>query len=137
MFNKSPEKQAEKAAQEAQAEAEKQARQAEKERQRFLASPVGQAHAAFERGDRVFQYSQSVSNQQAVVVAMVGASTTKTTSDPSQVLNAVCAEGWDLITGSFVFVEEGSQSRDKFMSSGQQVAVKGETVGYYLFRRKA
>ena len=25
--------------------------------------------------------------------------------------------------------------RDKFMSSGQNVAVKGTTVGYYLFRR--
>jgi hypothetical protein len=34
-----------------------------------------------------------------------------------------------------VFVEEGSQSRDKFMSSGQNIAVKGTTVGYYLFRR--
>ena len=31
--------------------------------------------------------------------------------------------------------EEGSQSRDKFMSSGQNIAVKGTTVGYYLFRR--
>jgi hypothetical protein len=39
------------------------------------------------------------------------------------------------LNGSFVFVEEGSQSRDKFMSSGQNVAVKGTTVGYYLFRR--
>jgi hypothetical protein len=34
-----------------------------------------------------------------------------------------------------VFVEEGQQSRDKFMSSGQNVAIKGTTVGYYLFRR--
>ena len=39
------------------------------------------------------------------------------------------------MNGSFVFVEEGSQSRDKFLSSGQNVAVKGSTVGYYLFRR--
>ena len=39
------------------------------------------------------------------------------------------------MNGSFVFVHEGSQSRDKFMSSGQNLAVKGTTVGYYLFRR--
>jgi hypothetical protein len=40
-----------------------------------------------------------------------------------------------LVNGSFVFVEEGQQSRDKFMSSGQNVAIKGTTVGYYLFKR--
>lgn len=39
------------------------------------------------------------------------------------------------MNGSFVFVEKGQQSRDKFMSSGQNVAIKGETVGYYLFKR--
>jgi hypothetical protein len=27
------------------------------------------------------------------------------------------------------------QSRDKFLASGQNVATKGTTVGYYLFRR--
>jgi hypothetical protein len=73
--------------------------------------------------------------QEAIVVAMVGSATSKKTSDPSEILNLVCAEGWDLITGSFVFVEQGQQSRDKFMSSGQNVAIKGMTMGYYLFRR--
>jgi hypothetical protein len=74
-------------------------------------------------------------NHQAVVVAMVGSRQTRKTNDPVTVLNSVCHEGWELVNGSFVFVEEGSQSRDKFMSSGQNVAVKGTTVGYYLFRR--
>ena len=74
-------------------------------------------------------------NQQAVIVAMVGSATTKKVSDPSDVLNAVSREGWELVNGSFVFVEEGQQSRDKFMSSGQNVAVKGTTFGYYLFKR--
>jgi hypothetical protein len=35
----------------------------------------------------------------------------------------------------FVFVEQGQESRDKFMSSGQNDAIKGEVVGYYLVRR--
>jgi hypothetical protein len=74
-------------------------------------------------------------SQSAVVVAMMGSTTTKKTSDPTAILNSVCREGWELLTGSFVFVHEGSQSRDKFMSSGQNVAVKGTTMGYYLFRR--
>jgi len=32
-------------------------------------------------------------------------------------------------------VVQGEESRDKFLSSGQNVAVKGETRGYYIFRR--
>ena len=34
-----------------------------------------------------------------------------------------------LINGSLVFVQEAQQSRDKFMSSGQIVAIKGTTIG--------
>ena len=71
----------------------------------------------------------------AIVVAMVGANTSKKVTDPSAVLNSVGNEGWEMVTGSFVFVEEGQESRDKFASSGQNVATKGATVGYYLFRR--
>ena len=41
----------------------------------------------------------------------------------------------ELVTGSFVFLELGSESRDKFMASGQQIAVKGTILGYYLFGR--
>jgi hypothetical protein len=102
----------------------------------FFQSPAGLARAAYEREDRVFQYSLDVHSTQAVVVPMVGAYTApKATSDPSEILNSVCREGWDLVNGSFVFLELGSESRDKFLASGQQVAVKGTIVGYYLFRR--
>src|SRR6266550_692008 len=117
------------------AEAQKQAEQAEQERQAFLRSPVGMARAAFERGDLVFQYSSDLMNQAAIIVTMVGSTTSRKTQDPVEVLNAICREGWDLVNGGFVFVEEGQQSRDKLMSSGQNVAIKGRTVGYYLFRR--
>ena len=104
-------------------------------RQAFMASPVGQARAAFENGDHVFQYSIDVMNQQAIIVAMVGSRTSSKEVDPTSILNAVCHGGWELVNGSFVFVEQGQQSRDKFGSSGQNVAIKGTTVGYYLFRR--
>lgn len=115
--------------------ADRQRAAADKERKRYLASPVGQAETAFANGDHVFQYSHSVMSQQAVIVAMVGSSNIKSTKDPTEILNAVCRQGWELINGSFVFVVEGEQSRDKFIASGQNVAVKGQTVGYYLFRR--
>jgi hypothetical protein len=105
--------------------------------QEFRNTPVGQAKTAHDRGDQVFQYSQPVSTQKAVIVAMVGSTVNASTHDPSVILNAVCAQGWELVNGSFVFVEQGQQSRDKFMASGQNVATKGQTVGYYLFRRQA
>jgi hypothetical protein len=103
----------------------------------FYATPQGQARLAFERGDHVFQYEVDVMNQKAIIVAMVGSTTSHKSVDPTWILNSVCREGWELVTGSFVFVEEGQQSRDKFMSSGQNVATKGKTVGYYLFTRCA
>jgi hypothetical protein len=105
-------------------------------REDFFRSPAGQARVAYETGAHVFQYSIDVHKTQAVVVAMVGAyARAESTTDPSAILNSVCTEGWDLVNGSFVFLELGSESRDKFMASGQQVAVKGSIVGYYLFKR--
>ena len=114
---------------------EEEARRREEERKAFLATPAGQARLAYERGDHVFQYSIDVMNQQAIILAMIGSATKQRTSDPVAILNSVCHEGWELVNGSFVFVEQGAQSRDKFMSSGQNIAIKGSTVGYYLFRR--
>jgi hypothetical protein len=105
-----------------QAEAERQVRERDQRRDQvrnaFFAAPAGQARLAFERSNHVFQCSIDATK----------------TADPVAVLNAVCNEGWDLVTGSFVFVEEGQQSRDK-VGGGQNIATKGATVGYYLFRR--
>jgi hypothetical protein len=133
---KSPEELADNERQRADREREKAELQARREREEFLRTPVGQAQSAYDRGGHVFQCSLDVMNQSAVIVAMVGSATTKRTSDPSELLNAVCAQGWELVNGSFVFVHEGEQSRDKFMSSGQNVATKGRIEGFYLFKRR-
>ena len=140
MFKKmTPEEQAVKDAAKATTRAKKDReaarRREEQERAEFLGTPVGQAQSTYDDGGHVFQYSLDVMNQSAVIVSMIGSATTKRTSDPSEVLNAVCAQGWELVNGSFVFVHEGEQSRDKFLSSGQNVATKGRIVGFYLFRR--
>jgi hypothetical protein len=132
------EKAAEAALQEQQrqdAEEHKRIEAIEKAKNEFFDTPAGRARLAYEHEDEIFQYSFDVVNHKAIVVAMVGSRQTQKTNDPVTILNSVCHEGWELVNGSFVFVEEGSQSRDKFMSSGQNVAVKGTTVGYYLFRR--
>jgi hypothetical protein len=128
LFSKTEEEQAAAAA----AKANK---QADREAAAFAASPVGQARTAFEQGDKLFQVDFEVMKQTAEIVSMMGSYNTSKANTPTAVLNAIANEGWDLITGSFVFVVQGEQSRDKFMSSGQNVAVKGATVGYYLFRR--
>jgi hypothetical protein len=125
-------------AREAEREQKKQAKRAqevEDARRSFEKTPAGQARAAYDRGDHVFQYSANVMSQQAIIVAMVGSNASQRTTDPSVILNSVCNEGWELVNGSFVFIETGQQSRDKFLASGQNVAVSGATVGYYLFRR--
>lgn len=104
--------------------------------QQFWWSPAGQARQAFTAGDHVFQYSLDVMDQSAIIVAMVGSSTRrKNVIDPTAVLNSVCREGWEIVNGDFVFVTQGHQSRDKFMTSGQNVAIKGTVMGYYLFKR--
>jgi hypothetical protein len=136
-------KQADNAASTARKRAEREAKAREKLRGAFYSSPAGQARVAFESGAKVFQYEASVKDMQAVVRPLgFGASATARETNASRIsrgpvatLNAVCDEGWELVNGSFVFVETGQQSRDKFMASGQQVAVSGTVVGYYLFRR--
>ncbi len=118
-----------------QAEARRAADEREKAREAFLRSPAGQARTAYERSDQVFQYSHDVMSQEAFTIPMVGAYKSQKTKDPSAILNSVCNEGWELVAGSFVFVQRGQESRDKFMASGQQVSIDGTTVGYYLFKR--
>lgn len=114
-----------------------QQRRAERDSQRkaFAASPAGLARAAFGRQDRLFQFFLDVKDTKPIVIPMGAATTATTTSDPVAILNSVCDEGWELVNGSFVFHELGSESRDKFLASGQNVAVRGTIIGYYLFRR--
>lgn len=40
-----------------------------------------------------------------------------------------------MLAASVVFVPSSEVSRDKFFLSGQQVAISGEVVGYYIFKR--
>ncbi|MEV4143878.1 hypothetical protein AB0J40_09440 [Amycolatopsis sp. NPDC049691] len=108
---------------------------AAKDREVFERSPVGRARAGFDRGDQVFQCSIGATKQQGVIAAIIDSATGQRESDPVAVLNSVCREGWELVNGSFVFVEQGQQARAMTMESGQYVAVEGEVVGYYLFKR--
>jgi hypothetical protein len=133
----------EKAAHSAQKQADREAKAREKLRTSFYASPAGQARLAFESGAKVFQYEANLRETRAIVrpiglgSSAIGKQTfaSRIARGPVDILNAVCEEGWELVNGSFVFVETGQQSRDKFLASGQQVAVSGVVIGYYLFKR--
>ena len=88
----------------------------------FWASPPGVARRAFKNGDQVFQYEIDVMDQAAIMTAMVGSSARVVRLDPSAVVNAVCREGWELLSGDFVFVSDDAP---------------GQTVmGFYLFKRR-
>lgn len=65
---------------------------------------------------------------------MVGAFTDKTDSQHVSTLDAIERQGWKLEHAGYVFRVTGSESRDKFLASGQQEAVSGEIIGIYLFR---
>jgi hypothetical protein len=81
----------------------------------FWASPPGVARQAFNNGDHVFQYEIDILNHEAITRAMVGSSTRIAKLDPSAVLNAVCREGWELVNGSFVFVQAEGGLRETLL----------------------
>lgn len=104
--------------------------------EQWVTTSPGRARLAYERGDAMFQCGLIIATQQGHVEAGVGVSGRASYQDANPNLNAIVAEGWELVSFSAVFVPTEAGSRDKFLSSGQQVAVSGETVGYYVFRRR-
>lgn len=101
----------------------------------FAISPAGQARAAKAAGMKIFQIDVPLSKTKSFTIAMTGAFTEKSaTKDYSSTIQSIEDEGWRLEHVGYIYRITGSESRDKFMASGQQEAVSGEVVGIYLFR---
>jgi hypothetical protein len=103
----------------------------------FAASPVGQAVAAKQSGQGFFEIQLQVGSSQRDSTIFGGnnfAMTKTKTVTHAGTLAAIEAAGWRLENVGYVFVVTGESSRDKFIASGQQTAVSGQTVGIYLFR---
>ena len=84
---------------------------------------------------KIFQIDVPLSKTKGQTVAMVGAFADSTkTVDYSSSIQAIEEEGWRLEHVGYVYRITGSESRDKFLASGQQEAVSGEIVGIYIFR---
>ena len=128
----------------------RQARADEIAQKKFEQTPAGQASIAFSNGNEIFQYVDCIEATQGVVVPMMGAYAknpdgeirtdgkgrgTTISTQPKTHLEKIEAQGWSLFHAGYVFQELGSESRDKFLESGQNVAVSGRVLGVYIFRR--
>jgi len=133
-FGKSPEQ---KAAEEQQKVTAREAADEERTRQQFLTSPVGQATVAKQQGQGFFEVQLEVGSSQRDSTFLGGNNfnlARGSSKSHAGTLAAIEAVGWHLEHVGHVFIVTSESSRDKFMSSGQQTAVSGITMGIYLFR---
>lgn len=103
----------------------------------FRAGPVGQATTAKEQGHGFFEIQLVVGQSQrdsTIWGSNNFALGKNKTSSHAGTLAGIESVGWRLEHAGYIFMITGESSRDKFMASGQQTAVSGQTVGIYLFR---
>jgi hypothetical protein len=97
---------------------------------------LGNARTAFERGDTLLQLTIEAGRLTGAQSSW-GSSENLTTSDPDVgwLLGHVEGVGWRLEHTSHVFVETGSSSSARMLSTGEGTVTRGEILGYYVFRR--
>jgi hypothetical protein len=104
-----------------------------RERQAFLATPVGGATAAMEAGQLFYE----VQLQVGAHVGSAGFGGTEgrhTTSSSAVTLGEIEKLGWHLEHVGYYFMITGETSTARVFVSGDATAVSGVTVGVYLFR---
>ena len=122
-------------AQEAEAE-RAQAAEEQRQREAFLATPVGAATAAKEAGQAFFEVQLDVGAH--VGSAGWGAADGRhTTSSSAVTLGEIEKLGWRLEHASYFFMMTGETSTARVFVSGEATAISGVTVGVYLFRNTA
>ena len=129
--------QEQKAAEENQKALERAAKVQERARREFLVSPIGQATTAKEQSQGFFEIQLKVGSSQrdSTVFGSNNTNIAQTkTETHAGTLAAIEAIGWRLEHVGHVFVVTSESSRDKLLSTGQQTAVSGDTIGIYLFR---
>jgi len=138
LFKSDEERAREDAERQAVAQAEQARREAAQKEQAYrewLASPIGQATAAKQAGQRFFELQMSVGYHQRE--AMWG-SRDYTSNDQvissAGMLGEIERLGWRLEHVGYVFQMTGQSSTERFFVSGEQTSVSGVTVGIYLFR---
>jgi hypothetical protein len=133
-------KKAEQARRQQEAAAAAEAKHRAQQEKAFLASPVGRATTAFGEGAGFFHIQLEMSEigrsgLDTVLGYSGGLGVERKRGGHSDVLAQIEDVGWRLEHVGYVYMETGQISRDKLLSSGQQVATLGKTVGHFLFRR--
>ncbi|MGH3190913.1 MAG: hypothetical protein ACRDPY_02885 [Streptosporangiaceae bacterium] len=120
----------------AEREAARVAAEQEAARMRYLASPMGQADTARQRGDRFFQISLKESEVEGKSSDWGYSQRTTTTRvrSATDVLGQIEELGWHLEHVGYVFVETGAVDRNKAFSGGTVTRTNGYVQGTYLFR---
>lgn len=109
-----------------------------REEARYAASPVGRAAAAYENGDGFFQLEIEVSQLNGLSSAFGSSNNSvRHKGGATDVLSQIEANGWRLEHVGYVFIETGSTSTNRVLSTGQGVVTRGNVTGMYLFRRVA
>jgi hypothetical protein len=104
----------------------------------FNRSTPGKAARAFDRGDQFFQVELShadVTGSASLIDGGARDASITRKGPAADVLGQIEQAGWKLEHANWVFVQTGQNSRDKFLTTGQQSVVTGEVMGIYLFRR--
>jgi hypothetical protein len=115
---------------------ESEARAAQRAAEDYRKSPVGQAAAAFERGDQFLQLELSHAQ-------VTGSTSTPSLGRPLRTspdqevdpLGQIEAAGWRLLHANWVYVPTPQNGRDKLPTNGSQSVASGQVMGIYLFRR--
>jgi hypothetical protein len=101
----------------------------------YWASPVGRADAARRNGNAFFQIELEISSLAGTPSALGSSSNQiKHTGGRPDLLGQIEDLGWRLEHVGYVFVETGSTSTNRVMSTGQGTVTRGSIVGVYLFR---
>ena len=109
-----------------------------KAHQNWLKTPVGQAASVWDQGQGFFEIQLQVGSSHRDSTIWGNNNTTMgrgKSQTHAGTLAGIEAQGWRLQSTGYVFITTSESSRDKFLASGQQVAVSGHTLGIYLFRR--
>jgi hypothetical protein len=140
MFKSGEEREAarrERAAEQARAEAaraeQEKAAAEQRQREAFLATPIGAATAAKEAGQPFFEIQLEVGGHTGSA-GFGSADGRRTTASSAATLGEIEQLGWHLEHASYYFMITGETSTNRAFVSGQATAVSGITVGVYLFR---
>ncbi len=104
------------------------------ERARYLASPVGRATMAKQDGARFFEVKLVVSTTEGNTSWISGESSATSSITHTDTLGKIEDVGWRLEHVGYVFIVTSESTRERGFSTGENVAVNGQTMGIYLFR---